>query len=339
MEMCPSKQKGWQCVSCRLVLLAFLVFFFQAVGPASAQSIFGGCGEEWPRTNFELRSIDMGEISSGGVCKDQIPAIDDPRFIPVAKSSDLGPSEPVISLVVAGEAKAYPLRILTWHEIVNDEIGGMPVTVTYCPLCNAALVFDRRVGDLVLDFGTTGRLRHSDLIMYDRQTESWWQQFQGEAIVGELTGTRLRFLPARLESWERFKARHPGGLVQVPTNPGLRSYGANPYVGYDTALRPFLYRGDYPDGIEPMERVVAVGNEAWSLPLLRREGRIETSDIVLSWEPGQNSALDTRDIREGRDVGNVVVQAKTANGLEDIPYDVTFAFVFHAFRPQGTINK
>ena len=294
---------------------------------------------EWPDTDFTKHSVDLGEIMSGGPPKDGIPSIDDPKFVAVAESEDLLPREPVIGLTVNGESRAYPLRILTWHEIVNDEIGGVPVAVTYCPLCNAAIVFDRRVEGQVLEFGTTGKLRRSDLVMYDRTTESWWQQFLGEAIVGALTGTRLKMLPARLESWERFSARHPDGLVQVPNNPNLRSYGTNPYSGYDTARRPFLYRGEYPEGIAPMAYVVAVGDEAWSLDMLREKGRIESGDLVLSWEAGKASALDTSAIPEGRDIGNVVAQKQGAEGPEDVVYDLTFAFVFHAFRPDGTIHR
>jgi hypothetical protein len=294
---------------------------------------------EWPKTDFDKTSVDFDEIMSGGPPKDGIPAISNPEFLPVSEISDLGQDEPVIGLVVEGEAKAYPLRILTWHEIVNDEIAGVPVLITYCPLCNSTIVFDRRVGERVLEFGVSGKLRNSDMVMYDRNTESWWQQFIGEGIVGELVGVQLEMIPARLESWSRFAERHPEGKVLVPSNPGLRPYGANPYVGYDTARLPFLYRGEYPEGIEPMERVIAIGDQAWSLSLLQQSGRIETDDLVLRWEPGQNSALDTRDIAGGRDVGNVLAQRKTDGGLEDIAYDVTFAFVFHAFRPEGTINK
>ena len=289
----------------------------------------------WPKTDFTKTSIDFDEIMSGGPPKDGIPSIDAPQFIAVAEVSDLAATEPVIGLVVAGDARAYPLRILIWHEIVNDTVGGVPVTVTYCPLCNSAVVFDRRVAGKATEFGTTGKLRNSDLVMYDRATESWWQQFLGEAIVGARTGTRLKVLPARLESWERFAKRHPDGRVLVPNNPRMRAYGANPYVGYDSGRLPFLYAGDYPDDIAPMARVVAIGNQAWALDLLREKGRIESGDLVLTWEAGQNSALDSRGIPEGRDVGNVVVQQRGAEGLADIPYDVTFAFVFHAFQPEG----
>ncbi len=294
---------------------------------------------EWPDTDFDKAAVDLSEIRSGGVPKDAIPSIDTPRFVAVADEQDLDPREPVIGLAVGGEARAYPLRILTWHEIVNDEIAGVPVAVTYCPLCNAAIVFDRRVAGRVLEFGTTGKLRKSDLVMYDRQTESWWQQFLGEAIVGEMTGSKLAMLPARLESWARFRERHPEGQVLVPNNPNMRRYGRNPYVRYDSAPYPFLYDGPMPQGIEPMAYVVAVGDEAWTLALLRRSEEIEQDGLRLSWTAGAASALDSSSIAEGRDIGNVVVQRQDSSGAwQDEPYDLTFAFVFHAFRPDGTLH-
>ena len=189
---------------------------------------------EWPETDFARHSVPYHEIISGGPPKDGIPSIDDPAFVPVAEA-ELADNEPVIGVVIDGDARAYPLRILIWHEIVNDVVGGVPVAVTYCPLCNTGIVFDRRVADRVLEFGTTGKLRNSDLVMYDRTTESWWQQFLGEAIVGELTGTRLTMLPSRLESFANFKERAPDGRVQVRGRQLRRAYGANPYAGYDSA--------------------------------------------------------------------------------------------------------
>ena len=305
---------------------------------------------EWPRTDFSRHSIDYSEIKSGGPPKDGIPAIDDPQFEALKDGNADGwavvltDMEPVISLSIGGDARAYPLRILMWHEIVNDKVGGEPVAVTYCPLCNAALVFERSLNDRVLDFGTTGKLRHSDLVMYDRQTESWWQQFTGEAIVGEMTGSELTLVPSRLEAFANFRKRFPQGQVLVPNNPAGRNYGANPYLGYDAkGATPFLYTGDMPSGIEPMARVVAIEvapdrHEAWSLAFLRERGEIRTGDLVLRWAAGQSSALDTHTIASGRDVGNVTVQRQDGDRLIDMPYDVTFAFAFHAFRPQSPIH-
>jgi hypothetical protein len=306
---------------------------------------------EWPRTDFSKHGVPFAEIRSGGPAKDGIPAIDAPRFEPLVGSkptgwsATLGDTEPVIAVSIGNDGRAYPLRVLIWHEIANDVVGGTPVTVTYCPLCNAALVFERIIDGRVLDFGTTGKLRNSDLVMYDRQTESWWQQFTGEAIVGAMTGRHLRLVPSRLESFDRFRHRFPEGQVLVPSNPNARNYGRNPYVGYDaTGQRPFLYDGSLPESIEPMERVVAVEtapgrHEAWAFALLRRSGTVQSADLLIQWRPGQASALDKASIPAGRDVGNVTVQRREGDRLVDVPYDVTFAFVFHAFRPNSPIHK
>ena len=300
--------------------------------------------EGWTKTDFAKSKIKWEEILSGGPPKDGIPAIDKPVFKPLAEVRDLAPNEPVIGLEIGDDARAYPLRILIWHEIVNDVVGGRPVTVTYCPLCNSAVVFDRRVGERFLDFGTTGKLRNSDLIMYDRQTESWWQQFTGEAIVGELLGAELKLVPARLESFAEFQSRNPGGKVLVPNDSGIRRYGANPYHGYDTASAPFLYRGAMPKGIEPMARVVVVKADRAkpvivTLERLRKAGTLSVNGVRLSWRAGQSSAVDAAEIAKGRDVGTVeaVSDAPESKGAA-LPYDVTFAFVAHAFHPNAPIE-
>ncbi len=287
----------------------------------------------WPNTDFEKHSVDYKTILWGGVPKDGIRSIENPQFFPLSKAANLAPTEPVIGVIINGEAKAYPLSVLTRHEIANDVVGGVPVAVTYCPLCNSAVVFDRRVSGRVLEFGVSGNLRNSDMVMYDRQTESWWQQFLGEGIVGEMTGVKLKIIPSRLESFANFKARAPKGQVM-----DARGYGRNPYAYYDTRNVPYgFFRGPWPKGIEPMVRVVVAEGEAWSLPLLASEGKLTQGDLVFTWTEGQNSALDSDRISEGRDVGNVVV--KHASTGHDVPYDVTFAFVYHAFHPTGVIHK
>ena len=311
-----------------------LVLFHAGLGAANP-ALWQG---EWPHTDFDKRTVGYGEIFSGGVPKDGIPAVDNPTFVAVDAAKRLSDTEPVIGLIVNGVAKAYPLNILIWHEIVNDSIGGVPVTVTFCPLCNTAVVFDRRLDGRVLDFGTTGKLPNSDLVMYDRQTESWWQQFLGQGIIGELTGKELKILPSRLESWADFKARAPRGQVLVPTNPGMRAYGANPYSGYDSLARPFLYGGAMPPGVPPLSRVVSLGDrsQGWSLALLRQKKEIRLDGgVVIRWKPGQNSALDTATIARGKDVGSVTVQ----RGGRDIAYFIDFAFAFHAFFPEAKIHR
>jgi hypothetical protein len=202
----------------------------------------GDWQREWPRTDFSRSLVDLAESKSGGPPKDGIPSIDAPAFAPVDEvAAALPPTDPVMSVSIDDVASAYPLRILMWHEIVNDSMGDVPIAVTFCPLCNWAMVFDRTVAGEVTSFGTTGKLRHSDLVMYDRATESWWQQLEGRAIVGERAGSQLDHVPVRLESLADFRNRHPDGRVLVPPDDQQRDYGRNPYVGYDTAPRPFLF--------------------------------------------------------------------------------------------------
>ena len=290
---------------------------------------------EWPDTDFSITSVeDWSEIVSGGPPKDGIPALTDPDFIAVAEEDRLAPREPVIAVEMEGTTpRAYPIRYLTWHEIVNDTVGDVPVAVTFCPLCNSGPAFDRRVGGDVLEFGVSGKLRHSDMIMYDRQTESWWQQAIGTGIVGAHTDTILEQIPTWMESWEEFRSRNPDGLVMdQPAYP--RSYGRNPYVNYDSSQRPFLYSGEMPPhGIPALARVVRVGERAWPVARLREAGEVSEAGVTLSWAEGQASALDAANIGQGREVGTIRV--RDAVGA-DLPHDVMFAFAFHAFFPQGT---
>ena len=313
---------------------------------ASHQATLDHCGSprdlsliEWPSTDFTKCIVPLSEIRSGGPGRDGIPAIDHVLVKPVADTYELAATEPVISLVINGAARAWPLRYLIWHEIANDTLGGVPVAATYCPLCNAAIVFDRRHDGQVLDFGTTGNLKHSDLVMYDRQSETWWQQYTGQAIIGARAGEKLSVLPSRLEDWQSFKTRHPDGTVLTITNPNLRPYGANPYRGYDTSGFPFLYQGDVPQDIAPLERVVVVDGKAWALDVIKKQTPLEVDGLTITWRAGQNSALDQRDITQGRDVGTVTVTKKNdiSGEPEDVAYDVTFAFVYHAFMPDQQI--
>lgn len=295
------------------IRLGALVLGISAFG---ANVACGQLGDEW-RTDFTKHTVPLDEIVSGGPPKDGIPAIDRPRFEPV-KSADrwLDDREPVVVVSLNGETKAYPLQILMWHEIVNDEVGGVPVSVTFCPLCNTALSFDRRFDGRVLDFGTTGRLRHSDLVMYDRQTESWWQQATGEGIVGQYAGEQLRFVSSPLINWGTLKQTHPDAKVLSRNTGFQRDYGKNPYVRYDDQRGgggPYshFFRGR-PDGRLPaMERVVAItlGDQPVAYPFSALAEKRVVNDkiagrpIAVFWAPGTASALDASTIAQGRDVG------------------------------------
>jgi len=276
-------------------------------------------------TDFSKHTIPYSDILSGGPPKDGIPAIDNPIFINVDEADQfLEDIEPVIFLKIGEEARAYPLQILTWHEIVNDVVGGNPITVTFCPLCNTAIAFDRNFDGQVLDFGTTGRLRFSNLIMYDRQSETWWQQATGEGIAGEYTGQQLTFLPASIIGWAEFKGNFPEGQVLSRETGFPREYGRNPYAGYDNINNsPFLFRGPETPGVLPaMARVLTVelNSDAVAYPyeVLQEQGAINDtlaeSEIVIFWQPGTASALDASRIAEGQDVGAGVSFSREVDG-------------------------
>lgn len=289
---------------------------------------------EWPDTDFDTSSItNWNEILSGGPPKDGIPAIDDPQHILQVDETGLEPRESVITVTLEGQlARAYPLRYLMWHEIVNDRIGDVPVAVTFCPLCNSAIVFDRRVAAQELSFGVSGKLRNSDMVMYDRQTLSWWQQALGEGIVGKMTGVELTQIPVWMESWASYRAAHPDGLVMAEPN-FSRAYGQNPYRNYDSSNRPFLYSGENPPhDVPPLMRVVRVGDAAWTMARLRAERQITENGLTLSWADDQASALDSAILGQGKSVG--AIRVRDAQG-QDVVHDVMFAFAFHAFWPEG----
>ncbi|MGE0161293.1 MAG: DUF3179 domain-containing protein [Gemmatimonadales bacterium] len=302
----------------RLVVAAALAV--SAALPAGAQ-------ETW-RTDFTRSTVDPSEIVSGGPPKDGIPAIDAPRFESARDANRrIDPDEPVAVLRRNGEAKAYPLQILIWHEIVNDVVGGEPISVTYCPLCNTTLAFDRRFEGVVLDFGTTGRLRFSDLIMYDRQTETWWQQATGEGIVGEHAGRVLRQVPAPVMRWRDVREQIPDVRVLSRDTgfPGYRErYGMNPYRGYDTQRGPmaWTFGRDVPAGLPAMERVVAIelGGESWAVPFgTLRERRIAEltvggTALVVFYTPETVSAVDAARIQESRAVGSSAVYLALVSG-------------------------
>lgn len=279
---------------------------FDNIPPAGAEREF--------TTDFSKHSISYDEILSGGPPKDGIPSIDSPELISVEEADLwLADVEPVIFLKVGDEARAYPIQVLIWHEIVNDTVGELPLTITFCPLCNTAIVFEREVDRQVLDFGTTGRLLNSNLIMYDRQTESWWQQATGEAIVGEQLGAQLTLYPASIIAWADFAAAFPDGQVLSKETGFNRQYGKNPYFGYDDINNsPFLFRGETPGQLAAMERVLALelNNEtvAYSYSVLSDvrviHDQVGGEDVAVFWVEGTASALDTAGISDGRDVGS-----------------------------------
>lgn len=279
--------------------------------------------------------VDPAQIISGGPPPDGIPPIDHPEFISISAADEwLDNAEPVVVIEMDDDARAYPVQILIWHEIINDTVGGVPVAITYCPLCNSAVSYRRTVDGIDTTFGTSGRLFASALVMYDRATESLWTHFDGRAVVGVLTGRKLDPIPSPLLAWGDFKVAHPSGLVLDRQATGFdRPYGQNPYVGYDDAeASPFLYRGTADVRAAAMRRVVGVVIDdvaaAWALDNVSGgEARATNSELagrplVIFWKAGQSSALDTASISQGSDVGSVgvfdpVIDGRTLNFIAD----------------------
>jgi hypothetical protein len=256
--------------------------------------------------------VNPADILPGGPPPDGIPAIDHPRFLRPAQVSFLAAREPVLALQIGADARAYPVQILIWHEIVNDTVGGVPVAVTYCPLCNSAIAYDRRVAGRVLSFGTSGALYNSNLLMYDRQTQSLWAQFTGQAIAGVLTGHQLRPYPMQTVSWGAWLAAHPNGWVLSRDTGYLRDYGANPYPGRDSInSQPFLFQGQVNGRYMAMTRLVGVhyGGAAAAVLLSALRHRrvinltVAGQPVVVWWQAGTASALSSTTVAGGSDVG------------------------------------
>ena len=327
-------------------------------------------------TDFSRTVISFESIMSGGPPKDGIPSIDSPEFVTMQAADEwIGDKEAVLVLRLQGKVRVYPLQILMWHEIVNDSVDGVPVAVTYCPLCNTGIAFRSRIDGRDLDFGTTGRLRYSNLIMYDRQSETWWQQASGRGLIGEYAGRRLEMLPVALLPWNEVKASYgqssnaETAADDATTDEGSRldpemvldtsaevkvlskstgysrPYGQNPYQGYDSNETPFLYAGpEISDEYEQMERVLAVRVEdnelAFAYADLQEEKVLEREvggrEVVVFWEAGTASALDAGKLSGGRDVGTAQAFYPVAQNEASERMQLSFYWDGDNFRDEET---
>ena len=265
-------------------------------------------------TDFCQSIVDFEEILVGNPVKDGIPSVTDPAMESIASAAEwLNQRSPVIAVEIAGEARAYPLAILMWHEIANDELADIPIAVTFCPLCNSSITFERQIGEEALEFGVSGLLRNSDLIMFDRGSESWWQQLTGEALVGDYAGALLDIVPSQVISFGSFAQRHPDGLVMSRDTGYNRQYGLNPYRDYDTQPgRPFLFRGEIDPRLDsPVDRVLAATIDdvavAYPFDILRAERVINDvvadTPLAVFYQAGVASALGDSVIDNARDTG------------------------------------
>jgi len=288
---------------------------------------------DW-KTDTSIHSVDLSEIQIV-LPKGSFPTLDFPKFVGREEGLETFFSkEPVIAIEINGQAKAYSLNILTMHEISNDILGDVPVLVTYCPLCNSGIVYNRNLNfkgkDYLLEFEASGMLRMSDMVMLDRNTETLWQQLMGEAIVGELNTATLDILPSLIISVEEFFMRYPLGEI-LSKNTGFSSseayYGKNPYVNYDAQdgkpKSRFFDNTKIDDRLPPMERIVDIENDGkykvYTFNDIAASGVIndtfKTSEVVLFHQAGTVSILDKEDISDSKDIGTVVVYNRELDGM------------------------
>ena len=306
----------------------FLIISFMCLLPVSdavAQSSPEWI-EKWPDTDFLKLEVTLSEINYAGMPKDGIPALNRPRFNSVKKAGAwIQGKEPVLLIEKDGFARAYPLQILLYHQIINDTFRGDPIVVTFCPLCNNGVVLSRKVAGKVLTFGTSGLLRNSGMIMFDRQTESLWQQFTGIGIVGNYASEQLQSKYAsQIISFSQFAQRYPKGKVLSRDTGFSRQYGMNPFQGYDSIDNvPFLFEDDTDPRLSAMERVLNIRiNESHTLypfSTIDMAGIIndvvgDSSVVVLSAQ-GYASPLDKTSISASTMVPLASAYNRNINGI------------------------
>lgn len=243
------------------------------------------------KTNTTLRSIELSKVLSGGPGKDGIPAIQNPVFVPVNEkpASVKGDTEGLV--LGKQQPKFYPYNILIWHEIVNDTVDGVPVAVTFCPLCGTAIVFDRRVNGDTLSFGVSGLLYESNLLMYDSKTESLWSQVLGQAVIGDFLDTKLKLISSNVISFDEFVRQYPSGLVLSDQTGFARDYSFNPYANYDQDPSLFFPVGDFDNRLPPKELVFVVPIENQTVAfVLSKLNEKKTADILVN---GKNLHIQT----------------------------------------------
>ena len=285
------------------------------VPPPHLQNAVDPWPTDWSRTTIDLIELGLGIPAFDP--RDLIPPLDRPVMVDVkAAGSWLSDQDPGMLVRIGNQARFYPLRVLTRHEIVNDRFGDRPVTVTYCPLCNTAVAFDPVVNGTYLRFGVSGLLRNSDLVMWDLETTSLWQQITGEPLVGTYAGeSSLAYLPSAIVAFSEFAASHPDGCVLGPDQAFGMSYGINPYSGYSSSSQPFLFDGPLDERLPALSRVVGVNinNEDKAYPFEELAAvrvindMVDEVPIVVLWGAAHTAdALDNSVIPDGRPIGTGV---------------------------------
>jgi len=326
-----------------IVVIAFVVFVILSFSGGNILNLFGGKIESSPKdVVVEVKEgqaiketsegvkyiVDPNKIRGGGPPKDGIPSIDNPKYVSVQEADKwIQDNELVLAFIHKGVKRVYPLQILVWHEIVNDNIAGDPILITYCPLCGSGIAYERTIevgGEReIVEFGTSGKLYNSNLVMYDRKTDTYWSQIDGNAIVGELTGQELKAISIDTVVWRDWKKAHPDSEVLSQNTGFTRSYGRDPYGNYyeDSFLIFPVENSD--DRVHPKTVVFGVEVEgvfkAYQEDVLIEQGVIE--DVV----GGVN-------IKVERDKAGIVKITNVDTG-EEIVKERDFWFAWYAFHP------
>ncbi|MCF6190111.1 MAG: DUF3179 domain-containing protein [Cocleimonas sp.] len=285
------------------------------------------------KNGFDLANstIPVSKILSGGPPRDGIPSIDKPKFIVANKASYLKPHDRVIGVEINGKARAYPIRILNWHEIVNDNFYGTPIAVTYCPLCGSGIVYESRFGGSAHIFGVSGLLYNSDVLLYDRETETLWSQILSKGISGKLVGKTLTIVPSSHTSWGAWKKRHPNTQVLSTDTGAGRNYNRSPYEGYDKGRETYFPIEFRSKKYHPKERVIGVTiNGKHKVYPFSELAKLE-NDSLQDMFSGQQLELSF-------DVENRDGTIKNSSG-RILPSINTFWFAWYAFHPDTKIFK
>ena len=264
-------------------------------------------------------SINPSELISGGPPKDGIPSIDNPKFESVPAANKYLSDDLLGIGVVSGDSQRfYPFQILVWHELVNDTFEGTPILVSYCPLCGTAIVFDRRVNNKTYEFGVSGKLYNSDLVMYDRQTDSYWVQVTGKAIIGELTDSELELYPLfENAKWGDWKKRYPNSEVLSRDTGATRDYNRIPYEGYEDSPSLLFPVNNKDDRLETKDWVsgVVINDIAKAYPH-KKMGEVGLVNDTI----GSTSILTVKDPQDGIKIferGSLVFEINENGELQD----------------------